>query len=155
MLNHSHHEEIPNRQEQEIARAYCLERELVRPKTDVRCAIKWLLCFEIGVIVLSSIIAAMLYLFGISLQFTTFILIFYAVSAALFLILLKKILILAIKLYQHYAPEEVRRRCVLMPTCSEYAILALKKYGVIIGLYKTYVRLTKRCKGSTYSIDYP
>ncbi|MDO4363209.1 MAG: membrane protein insertion efficiency factor YidD [Clostridia bacterium] len=60
-----------------------------------------------------------------------------------------------IKLYQHYAPEEIRRRCLFKPTCSEYAILAIKKYGLIIGLVKTYNRLFKKCKGNIYRIDYP
>ncbi|NDV45465.1 membrane protein insertion efficiency factor YidD [Paludibacter sp. 221] len=71
------------------------------------------------------------------------------------MIFLKRILILIIELYQHYAPEEMRRKCLLMPTCSEYALLALQKHGVIKGLYKTYIRLTKKCKGETYYIDYP
>jgi putative component of membrane protein insertase Oxa1/YidC/SpoIIIJ protein YidD len=60
-----------------------------------------------------------------------------------------------IRLYQHYAPEEIRRRCLFMPTCSEYAIMAVQKYGGIIGLCKSYFRLFFRCKGNIYQIDYP
>ena len=61
----------------------------------------------------------------------------------------------AIKLYQHYADEDVRRRCVCKPTCSEYAIIVLKKYGVLIGIYKIYIRLFKTCYGTVYKIDEP
>jgi putative component of membrane protein insertase Oxa1/YidC/SpoIIIJ protein YidD len=42
-----------------------------------------------------------------------------------------------------------------MPTCSEYAILALRKYGVIVGLYRIYIRLAKTCRGNVYRTDYP
>lgn len=60
-----------------------------------------------------------------------------------------------IKLYQYYAPEEIRRRCLFMPTCSEYAIMAIRKFGSVIGLYKSYYRLFYRCRGNIYMIDYP
>lgn len=71
------------------------------------------------------------------------------------LFVMKKAVIGAIRLYQHYAPEQIRRRCLFKPTCSEYAILAVQKYGVIIGLYKAYIRLFKKCMGTIYGIDYP
>lgn len=67
----------------------------------------------------------------------------------------KKAVISAVHLYQHYAPEHVRRRCLCKPTCSEYAILAVQKYGVLWGGYKTYRRLFKRCRGSIYRMDEP
>ena len=38
---------------------------------------------------------------------------------------------------------------------AEYAILALKKYGLVKGLYKIYIRLFKTCRGIEYGIDYP
>ena len=68
---------------------------------------------------------------------------------------LKPAVIGCVRLYQHYAPEGMRRRCLLKPTCSEYAILAVKKYGAIIGIYKTCVRLFVKCKGEIYHIDEP
>lgn len=60
-----------------------------------------------------------------------------------------------VKLYQHYAPEDVRRECMLMPTCSEYCILAVRKYGVIKGCKKTVHRLLHTCVGRVYKIDMP
>lgn len=66
----------------------------------------------------------------------------------------KQILIGLVHIYQHYAPEYRRRMCLFKPTCSEYAILALNKYGPIRGTLKTVNRL-RRCKGNKYRIDYP
>ena len=47
-------------------------------------------------------------------------------------------------------------RCRYYPTCSQYAILAIKKYGVIRGIIKTARRL-KRCRPSNLEscIDFP
>lgn len=61
-----------------------------------------------------------------------------------FYIHLKHIGIFLIKVYQAYAPDEIRNACIMIPTCSEYGIIALKKYGFLIGVIKTWKRL-KRC----------
>lgn len=80
-----------------------------------------------------------------------------AYAAVFFLVVIacsKIIAVGVVQMYQHYAPEELRRRCRFRPTCSEYTILALRKYGVLIGLYKSIHRLN-RCKGDIYRIDCP
>lgn len=59
------------------------------------------------------------------------------------LIRLRSIGIWCIKVYQRFAPDEVRLRCVYTPSCSEYAIQALKKYGVLIGIPKIFARLCR------------
>jgi len=41
------------------------------------------------------------------------------------------------------------------PTCSEYGELAIKKYGVFIGLIKLSKRLFFTCKSTVYFIDEP
>lgn len=47
---------------------------------------------------------------------------------------MKKIMIIMIKFYQKYlSPLKVRTRCVYTPTCSQYAIEALEKYGALKG----------------------
>ena len=66
---------------------------------------------------------------------------------------LRYIFIWLIRVYQRYAKSETRLRCCYTPSCSEYAILALKKYGLIIGSYKAARRLL-RC-GPPGGIDYP
>ncbi|MDR2344127.1 MAG: membrane protein insertion efficiency factor YidD [Spirochaetaceae bacterium] len=70
-------------------------------------------------------------------------------------LLSRKIVIGIVELYQRYAPEYMRRRCLLMPTCSEYMILAVKKYGAVRGVYKGVCRLFFRCRGNVYYIDDP
>ncbi|MDY3203353.1 MAG: membrane protein insertion efficiency factor YidD [Fermentimonas sp.] len=69
------------------------------------------------------------------------------------LLSLRYIFIWFVRLYQHYAKSETRLRCCMTPSCSEYAILAFKKYGAIIGSIKTVKRLL-RCKPPG-GIDYP
>lgn len=66
----------------------------------------------------------------------------------------KHICIWFVKLYQYYAPSEVRWRCVYTPSCSHYMIMAIEKYGVIRGVIKGWKRL-KRCKSSNGGEDYP
>lgn len=66
--------------------------------------------------------------------------------------------ILGIKIvecYQHYASEATRRKCKCIPSCSEYAILCLKKYELLRALLKIRKRLFVTCKGFEYIIDNP
>ena len=60
-----------------------------------------------------------------------------------------------VECYQHYAKEETRRRCICVPSCSEYAIACFKKYELIKALIKIRKRLTVTCKGIIYKIDDP
>lgn len=59
---------------------------------------------------------------------------------------LKPLAIFAIKLYQYFAPMKIRERCVFTPTCSDYMIAAIQKYGLLKGVRKGIARL-KRCHG--------
>ena len=69
---------------------------------------------------------------------------------------LRLCLILTIKCYQHYAKRETRRRCKCIPSCSEYAIITLKKiFPVILALKKIKKRLYVTCDGEEYKIDFP
>jgi uncharacterized protein len=60
-----------------------------------------------------------------------------------------------IKIYQKYF-SRFTGKCRFHPTCSSYAILALKKYGLITGVKLSFNRLL-RCKPNNYEscIDYP
>ena len=49
--------------------------------------------------------------------------------------------ILVIKLYQWFASPILKTNCRYLPTCSEYAVLSLKKHGIIKGLYLTFKRI--------------
>ena len=50
------------------------------------------------------------------------------------LILIKQILIKMIRGYQLYISPMTGPHCKYTPTCSEYAIQALKKYGAVKGM---------------------
>jgi hypothetical protein len=69
-------------------------------------------------------------------------------------------IIIIIKLYQKtislFFTKIGIKLCRFEPTCSNYAILAIKKYGLIGGLKKTTIRLIK-CNpfNSDSHIDYP
>ena len=60
-----------------------------------------------------------------------------------------------VECYQHYASEATRRKCKCVPSCSEYAILCLKKYGLIKALLKIKKRLFVTCQGFDYILDDP
>lgn len=76
-----------------------------------------------------------------------------AYSLLYFAVIAKRTVIWLVHLYQNKAPNEVRLKCVFEPSCSEYMILAVQKYGVIRGVYKGIRRLF-RC-GREDGIDYP
>lgn len=159
---------MPSPEEQEAAVWYVLERPLVRPNTSYK---KAALCVSLFLVANCGATILLYYLIrwlGISSILPQSIDRFYAKHHTTFVILLtllqffiggvialKPALIGAIRLYQRYAPERVRRKCLFKPTCSEYAILAIEKYGVIRGLYKSYIRLFKKCRGRIYRIDEP
>ena len=63
-------------------------------------------------------------------------------------------ILLAIRLYQRYAPEHVRQRCAMTPSCSEYAVSAIRRHGILKGSLMTYRRLRYRCDGTPIT-DYP
>ena len=67
---------------------------------------------------------------------------------------LKRFLIGAVLMYKAFAPMELRCQCRFEPTCSTYMILALKKYGLIIGLFKGILRII-RCRPPNGGVDYP
>ena len=74
-------------------------------------------------------------------------------SLIYFAIIAKRAVIWSVHLYQNKAPDEVRLKCVFEPSCSEYMIMAVEKYGVIRGVIKGIKRL-HRC-GIESGVDYP
>ena len=65
-------------------------------------------------------------------------------------------LIQTVKCYQHYARDETRRRCMCVPSCSEYAIICLARiFPLTVALIKIRIRLYKTCKGEDYKLDFP
>lgn len=62
--------------------------------------------------------------------------------------------ILLIRFYRLIAPSRVRGACRFDPTCSEYAIQALEKYGFVKGWKMTVGRL-RRCRPPYGGTDCP
>lgn len=67
---------------------------------------------------------------------------------------LKYILIFLIKIYQKIAPISIRSKCRFEPSCSNYMLQSLEKYGLFKGLKKGINRL-KRCNINDGGYDYP
>lgn len=159
---------MPSLEEQEAVVWYVLERPLVRPNTSYKKATLCVSLFLIANCCATILLYNLIRCLGIFPFFPRVISSFCTEHHTIFIIsltllqfltggviALKSALIGAIRLYQRYAPEHIRRKCLFKPTCSEYAILAIEKYGVIRGGYKAYIRLFKKCRGRTYRIDEP
>lgn len=56
---------------------------------------------------------------------------------------MKILLISLIRFYQKFISPLKRPSCRFYPTCSEYSIQAIKKYGAIKGTWKSIVRISK------------
>jgi len=56
---------------------------------------------------------------------------------------LKKIFIFIIKAYKYTISPLLGKNCRFYPTCSEYAIQAIEKYGVFTGSIKAFLRILK------------
>ncbi|MEF9917106.1 MAG: membrane protein insertion efficiency factor YidD [Lachnospiraceae bacterium] len=57
---------------------------------------------------------------------------------------MKRILIGLIKFYRKYlSPLKVRSHCIYVPTCSQYGIEAIEKYGAIKGSLLTVWRILR------------
>lgn len=72
---------------------------------------------------------------------------------------MSKIIIFIIKIYQKLISPILNRagvKCRFYPSCSQYAILAIEKYGLLMGIKKTYFRL-KKCRPDNFDscIDFP
>lgn len=71
-----------------------------------------------------------------------------------FAVIAKRALIWCVHLYQNKASDATRLKCVFEPSCSEYMILAVNKYGFFRGVYKGIRRLL-RCHPPNGGQDYP
>lgn len=120
-------------------------RKLTRPGTK-----KWHVAIAFGLFVLFVFVAVAIAVFGRRSIIIPIILFFILIE-----VYLRFCLILVIKCYQHYASDEVRRRCLCVPSCSEYAILSLKIFPLTVALLKIRKRLYTTCKGEDYKLDFP
>lgn len=124
------------------AELYAKNHPLVRPK------INWLL-IGIYVFSLETIIICLSFLL-----YTNLVVAVFLGNMIAFFLHVKYIAKLVVKIHQRYAPTHVRRRCKCKPSCSEYALLVLKKYNVLSALVKINRRVRFTCRGD-FKIDTP
>ena len=133
--------------EQDI-RNYIFKHSLYKPKTNY---------LTVALIILLHIVISFLLAFIIDTVTYALppVLIYIACFFFVFFLFSNLLCIKLVECYQHYASIDIRRACLCMPTCSEYAISVLKKHFFPIALYKIHKRLTKTCIGKDYKIDFP
>ena len=135
-----------NTSSDDIIESY-ISRELIKPKTT------WLTPTLIlaAMIILPFALGYLLtHLASISSTVLCYVLCYSVIDLALIRLLLIKV----IRCYQHYAPEDLRRFCMCVPSCSEYAVAVLKKYLLLVAIFKIIYRLTVTCDGEK-KIDMP
>jgi len=68
---------------------------------------------------------------------------------------MKKFFITFIKIYQKLISPLFGNNCRYYPSCSEYSILAIEKYGVLKGSIKAVWRILRCNPFSKGGVDYP
>ncbi|MDO5311209.1 MAG: membrane protein insertion efficiency factor YidD [Clostridia bacterium] len=68
---------------------------------------------------------------------------------------MKKLLISIIEFYRKYISPLKKPCCRFYPTCSQYAILAIKKYGALRGTLKAAWRILRCNPFGKGGVDYP
>ena len=136
--------------EQETAKRYVLDKKMQRPKTTflslvIHLFVVLVTCFLL--LILADILFGPESFLSKATRILTLII--------LPLLDMRHFLVKVVECYQHYAKEETRRKCLCMPTCSEYAIEVLKKYCLVKALIKIRRRLFHTCRGGVYKIDPP
>jgi putative membrane protein insertion efficiency factor len=129
-------------------RSYSYKRVLRRPK------IAWLNVIGYIFAIISCAIATLLFLVQCGLKLFFAVLIVFALVLLFIVADSKRILCTSIKIYQRYAPSDLRNKCRFEPSCSEYMLLAIEKYGVYKGVKKGINRL-RRCNINNGGYDYP
>ncbi len=56
---------------------------------------------------------------------------------------MKKIMIAGIRLYQKYISPMKRTKCPYIPTCSQYGLEAIQKYGAFRGGFMAFWRILR------------
>lgn len=126
------------------------QRQLKRPNTK-----KWQVTLLYSIVPL-LFFCAILFSFLLPTTAIFKILVFILLLLFTFELYIRFCLLQTVKCYQHYAKEETRRRCMCVPSCSEYAIICLEKiFPLTVALIKIRIRLYKICKGGDYKLDFP
>ncbi|MDR0632492.1 MAG: membrane protein insertion efficiency factor YidD [Holosporaceae bacterium] len=68
---------------------------------------------------------------------------------------MQKILIFLIHVYKNTISCHLKSQCKFYPTCSEYAVLSIRKYGLLRGCLKMIGRLLRCNPFSNGGVDFP
>ncbi len=138
--------------DEETVSGSCSDSELERPDINIGYIVGYLLLLEAVALGAAFLFRFILARWNVTCSFE----LLHLVSVIMVLLPTAKITArLVIRIYQRYAPENVRRRCVCTPSCSNYALMALEKYNFFKAFRLIYIRLTRTCRGSEHIIDYP
>lgn len=134
--------------EQNDPKSIYYKRLIVRPKIPI---LKIILFLTLTLLVCVSSFAVVL---TSTKETALAILVCVCVLLLICVIFAKNILITLVKIYQALAPEDIRKRCRYEPSCSNYMILSVKKYGFWHGVKKG-IKRWKGCKPPNGGIDMP
>ena len=123
-------------------------RQLERPD------INWLLVAAGIILPLLAAFAVAFFMYVAKVRLIYCILAVVAVLALCGILLARRAVITAVKIYQRFAPKSIREKCRFEPSCSQYMILAIEKYGLIRGVMKGIDRL-RRCNVHGGGFDMP
>ncbi|MDR2645791.1 MAG: membrane protein insertion efficiency factor YidD [Holosporaceae bacterium] len=68
---------------------------------------------------------------------------------------MQKLLSLLIRIYQKTLSCYLKSQCKFYPTCSEYALLSIRKYGALRGSLKAVSRLARCNPFFRGNVDFP
>ena len=129
-------------------RSWNYERKLVRP------TIAWWKILLFSAVLAGGTYGVYFLLILLCMPPTTALCLCVLVAGIVVLLYLKRILICLVRIYQRFAPAAVRNKCRFEPSCSQYMILSLQKYGLWKGLCKGINRLW-RCHNQDGGFDDP
>lgn len=68
---------------------------------------------------------------------------------------MKKLLISLLVFYKKVISPYINSNCKFFPTCSEYTIISIEKYGAVKGIAKGFYRILRCNIFSKGGIDFP
>ena len=158
MDEHKFDDTVSDSIEESIRKAMELVSEGDRPRTVTRPEIKTakMLLVFFGHLVSLALISLGLFLLcdALGIKYAYAIVLSVALMTAVVALNLKRLAVGSILLYQRFAPEKLRASCRFTPSCSEYTLLAIEKYGVIKGVGKGIKRI-RRCHPPNGGVDLP
>ena len=68
---------------------------------------------------------------------------------------MQKLILNFLKFYKKAISPYLKAQCKFYPTCSEYAMQAIEKFGILKGIFKIFGRLIRCNPFSKGGIDFP